>query len=193
MVDGKTRFSSIDSAGSPSCSRWSRSAIGAMRQSCQAAGALIARQDYRESWAGTGCWRGLLRRRRDRQENLSIPFSYNDRTVRRASRFSRLEWVRSQLGWTTPPTSGANARVSRRQRLAIQLFVEMTGALFFDEARLAPESLGKSIRTISKRASRWRSAWVIASTAMPRPRRQEPHAEFGLDRPDAVSRTRPPS
>jgi hypothetical protein len=67
-------------------------------------------------------------------------------------------------------------------------FVEMTGALFFDEANLAPESLGKShlnyleaSLSVAQRSGHQIYGYAPACDA------KNPYAEFGLDRPETVS------
>ena len=64
----------------------------------------------------------------------------------------------------------------------------MTGALFFDEDKLAPQSLGKSHKNyveatirVAKRSGHRMFGYAPACDA------ENAYAEFGLDRPDAVS------
>jgi hypothetical protein len=193
VVDGRARFSSIDSA-------WVTLALSLVQArykregealAAEAAG-LIAKQDYRtfvgaDGMMGAGYFVDV---QTDRKVE-DIPFSYKDRNS------EARPLVLALVGMNQLPVSAWNKTFYRwgsREGMVIakgwhfSSFVEMTGALFFDEAKLAPKSLGKSHENyieatirVAKRNGHQLWGYAPACDA------QNAYAEFGLDRPDSVS------
>jgi hypothetical protein len=193
VVNGRARFSSIDSA-------WVTLALSLVQARYKPEGealagqaaSLIAKQDYRtfvgaDGMMGAGYFVDV---QTDRKVE-DIPFSYKDRNS------EARPLVLALVGMNQLPVSAWNKTFYRwgsREGMVIakgwhfSAFVEMTGALFFDEAKLAPKSLGKShsnyveatIR-VAKRNGHQLWGYAPACDA------QNAYAEFGLDRPDSVS------
>jgi hypothetical protein len=193
VVDGRARFSSIDSA-------WVTLALSLVQARYKPEGealaaeaaALIAKQDYRtfvgaDGMMGAGYFVDV---QTDRKVE-DIPFSYKDRNS------EARPLVLALVGMNQLPVSAWNKTFYRwgsREGMVIakgwhfSSFVEMTGALFFDEAKLAPKSLGKSHENyieatirVAKRNGHQLWGYAPACDA------QNAYAEFGLDRPDSVS------
>lgn len=193
VVDGRARFSSIDSA-------WVTLALSLVQARYKAEGeplaaeaaSLIAKQDYRtfvgaDGMMGAGYFVDV---QTDRKVE-DIPFSYKDRNS------EARPLVLALVGMNQLPVSAWNKTYYRwgsREGMVIakgwhfSSFVEMTGALFFDEAKLAPKSLGKSHENyieatirVAKRNGHQLWGYAPACDA------QNAYAEFGLDRPDSVS------
>jgi hypothetical protein len=193
VVDGRSRFSSIDSA-------WVTLALSLVQARYKPegealasdAGGLIAKQDYRtfvgaDGMMGAGYFVDV---QTDRKVE-DIPFSYKDRNS------EARPLVLALVGMNQLPASAWNKTFYRwgsREGLVLakgwhfSAFVEMTGALFFDEAKLAPKSLGKSHENyieasmrVAKRNGHQLWGYAPACDA------QNAYAEFGLDRPDSVS------
>src|SRR5688572_8288076 len=193
VVDGRSRFSSIDSAWvtltlSLVQARYKTDDEGLAKD----AAALIAKQDYRtfvgaDGMMGAGYFVDV---QTDRKVE-DIPFSYKDRNS------EARPLVLALVGMNQLPASAWNKTFYRwgsREGLVLakgwhfSAFVEMTGALFFDEAKLAPKSLGKSHENyieasmrVAKRNGHQLWGYAPACDA------QNAYAEFGLDRPDSVS------
>lgn len=193
VVDGRSRFSSIDSA-------WVTLALSLVQARYKPEGdavaalaaSLIAKQDYRtfvgaDGMMGAGYFVDV---QTDRKVE-DIPFSYKDRNSEARPLVLALvgmnqlpvsAWNKTYYRW------GSREGVVLAQGWHFSSFVEMTGALFFDEAKLAPKSLGKShanyieatIR-VAKRNGHQLWGYAPACDA------QNAYAEFGLDRPDSVS------
>jgi hypothetical protein len=191
VVDGRVRFSSIDSAWvtlalSLVQARYAGDSLG--RQ----AGALISKQDYRtflgsDGMLGAGYY--VDASTDDKVEDIA--FSYQDRNSEARPLLLALVGM-GQL----PESAWDKTTYHWEQRDGLELakgwhysaFVEMTGALFFDEAQLAPHSLGKSHEnyiTASLRVAQrnGHQMWGYA----PACDAKNSYAEFGLDRPDSVS------
>jgi len=193
VVDGRTRFSSIDAA-------WVTLALSLVQARYKGdgdglasdAGGLIAKQDYRtfvgaDGMMGAGYFVDV---QTDRKVE-DIPFSYKDRNS------EARPLVLALVGMNQLPVSAWNKTFYRwgsREGMVIakgwhfSSFVEMTGALFFDEAKIAPKSLGKSHENyieatirVAKRNGHQLWGYAPACDA------QNAYAEFGLDRPDSVS------
>ena len=195
VVDGRSRFSSIDSA-------WVTVALSLVQARYKGdadgealaadAARLIAKQDYRtfvgsDGMMGAGYFVDV---QTDRKVE-DIPFSYKDRNS------EARPLVLALVGLNQLPVSAWNKTYYRwgsREGLVLakgwhfSSFVEMTGALFFDEAKLAPKSLGKSHENyieasirVAKRNGHQLWGYAPACDA------QNAYAEFGLDRPDSVS------
>jgi hypothetical protein len=198
VVDGRSRFSSIDSAWvtlalSLVQARYKTDGDKADSQAlAKDAAALIAKQDYRtfvgaDGMMGAGYFVDV---QTDRKVE-DIPFSYKDRNS------EARPLVLALVGMNQLPASAWNKTYYRwgsREGLVLakgwhfSAFVEMTGALFFDEAKLAPKSLGKSHENyieasmrVAKRNGHQLWGYAPACDA------QNAYAEFGLDRPDSVS------
>jgi hypothetical protein len=158
----------------------------------KAAASLIAKQDYRtfvgsDGMMGAGYFVDV---ETDRKVE-DIPFSYKDRNS------EARPLVLALVGMNQLPVSAWNKTYYRwgsREGVVLakgwhfSAFVEMTGALFFDEAKLAPKSLGKSHQSyieasmrVAKRNGHQLWGYAPACDA------QNAYAEFGLDRPDSVS------
>lgn len=193
VVAGKTRYSSIDAA-------WVTVALSIVEAHfrasdpalAQAAQALLAPQDYRvfvgaDGLLGAGFYVDVA----TQQKVDVIPFSYNDRNSEARPLLLAL------VGMNMLPASAWDKTLytwTHRDGLTLasswhySAFVEMTGALFFDEAALAPQTLGKSHASYiqatqsvaAKRGHRF-FGYAPACDA------NNAYAEFGLDRPDAVS------
>jgi hypothetical protein len=193
VVDGRVRYSSIDSA-------WVTVALSLVQTRYKtagadlatAAGALIARQDYRtfvgaDGMLGAGFFVDVTT---DRKVE-TIPFSYNDRNSEARPLLLALvgmgllpasAWDKTQYVW------GTREGLPLAKGWHFSAFVEMTGALFFDEAKLAPRSLGRSHENYIEASLRvaqrnGHQLWGYA----PACDAQNSYAEFGLDRPDSVS------
>lgn len=195
VVDGRTRYSSIDSA-------WVTVALSLVQARYKGdddgealaadAAALIAKQDYRtfvgeDGTMGAGYFVDVQTGRKVED----IPFSYKDRNS------EARPLVLALVGMNQLPVSAWNKtwyRWGSREGLVLakgwhfSSFVEMTGALFFDEAKLAPKSLGLSHENyieatirVAKRNGHQLWGYAPACDA------QNAYAEFGLDRPDSVS------
>lgn len=193
VVDGKIRYSSIDSA-------WVTVALSIAEARYHAADPdiallarnLIARQDYgvfvgADGMLGAGFYVDAA----TDQKLETIAFSYSDRNSEARPLVLAL-WSMGQL----PASAWENTRYEWGEREGLELangwhfsaFVEMTGALFFDESELAPESLGKShqnyleasIRVANREGHRL-FGYAPSCDAV------NAYAEFGLDRPDVVS------
>jgi len=193
VVAGKTRYSSIDSA-------WVSVALSIVEAHfsaseptlARAAEALLAPQDYRvfvgaDGLLGAGFYVDVA----TQQKVDIIPFSYNDRNSE--ARPLLLALVGMNL---LPASAWDNTLYVWTHRDGVQLatswhysaFVEMTGALFFDEVALAPQTLGKShvsylkaSQGVAARRGHRFFGYAPACDA------NNAYAEFGLDRPDAVS------
>ena len=193
VVGGRTRYSSIDSA-------WVTLALSIVEAHfraadpglAQAAAALLTPQDYRvfigaDGLLGAGFYVDVA----TQQKVEVIPFSYNDRNSEARPLLLALvglnmvpasAWDKTLYSWT------------HRDGLTLatgwhySAFVEMTGALFFDEVSLAPRTLGRSHTSYlqasqgvaAKRGHRF-FGYAPACDA------NNAYAEFGLDRPDAVT------
>ena len=193
VVDGRSRFSSIDSA-------WVTLTLSLVQARyktddealAKAAASLIAKQDYRtfvgaDGMMGAGYFVDVATDRKVED----IPFSYKDRNS------EARPLVLALVGMNQLPASAWNKTYYRwgsREGVVLakgwhfSAFVEMTGALFFDEAKLAPKSLGKSHQSyieaslrVAKRNGHQLWGYAPACDA------QNAYAEFGLDRPDSVS------
>jgi hypothetical protein len=193
VVDGRSRFSSIDSA-------WVTVALSLVQARyktdgevlADAAVRLIAKQDYRtfvgsDGMMGAGYFVDVATDKKVED----IPFSYKDRNS------EARPLVLALVGMNQLPVSAWNKtwyKWGSREGLVLakgwhfSSFVEMTGALFFDEAKLAPKSLGKSHENyieatirVAKRNGHQLWGYAPACDA------QNAYAEFGLDRPDSVS------
>jgi hypothetical protein len=193
VVDGRSRFSSIDSA-------WVTLALSLVQARykaddealAKAAASLIAKQDYRtfvgsDGMMGAGYYVDVATDRKVED----IRFSYKDRNS------EARPLVLALVGMNQLPVSAWNKTYYRwgsREGVVIakgwhfSAFVEMTGALFFDEAKLAPKTLGKSHQNyieasirVAKRNGHQLWGYAPACDA------QNAYAEFGLDRPDSVS------
>jgi hypothetical protein len=193
VVAGRSRFSSLDSA-------WVTLALSLVQSRYDAAGdvlggeagALIAGQDYRsfvrdDGTLGAGYYVDVATDRKVED----IAFSYRDRNSEARplvlalvglGQLPESAWDKTSYGW------------DQREGLTLakgwhySAFVEMTGALFFDEAQIAPRSLGKShenyIAASSRVAQRkGHRLWGYA----PACDAVNAYMEFGLDRPDAVT------
>jgi hypothetical protein len=193
VVDGRTRYSSIDSA-------WVTLALSlvearyrtADRALARHAADLIARQDYRtfvgaDGMLGAGFYVDVA----TGEKVDTIAFSYNDRNS------EARPLVLALLGMGQLPASAwENTVYQWGERDGLQFasgwhysaFVEMTGALFFDESKLAPQSLGKSHLNYLEASVRvaQRSGHRLFGYA-PACDAHNAYAEFGLDRPHAVS------
>jgi len=193
VVAGKTRYSSIDSA-------WVSVALSIVEAHfsasdpalARAAEALLAQQDYRvfvgaDGLLGAGFYVDVA----TQQKVDIIPFSYNDRNSE--ARPLLLALVGMNL---LPAAAWDNTLYAWTHRDGLTLasswhysaFVEMTGALFFDEVSLAPQTLGKShlsylqaSQAVAARRGHRFFGYAPACDA------NNAYAEFGLDRPDAVS------
>lgn len=193
VIDGKMRFSSIDAA-------WVTVALslvetryrGADRDLARRAGELVARQDYTvfvgaDGMLGAGFYVDVATDRKVED----IAFSYSDRNSEARPLVLAL-WSMGQL----PASAWENTRYEWSEREGLPLaagwhysaFVEMTGALFFDEAKLAPQSLGLSHKNyleanirVAQRLGHKMYGYAPACDA------KNAYAEFGLDRPDAVT------
>lgn len=193
VVDGRSRFSSIDSA-------WVTVALSLVEARYKPMGdaiaaqatALIARQDYRafvgkDGMLGAGFFVDVA----TDQKVEEIPFAYADRNSEARPLILALvgmgqlpdsAWTKTNYLW------GSREGLPLAKGWHFSAFVEMTGALFFDEAKLAPRSLGKSHENYIEASSRvaernGHSMWGYA----PACDAQNSYAEFGLDRPDSVS------
>jgi hypothetical protein len=193
VVNGRSRYSSIDSA-------WATLALSLVQARYKGdpeglgseAGGLIAKQDYR-TFVGTDGMMGagyFVDVATDRKVE-DIPFSYKDRNS------EARPLVLALVGMNQLPASAWNKTFYRwgsREGLVIakgwhfSAFVEMTGALFFDETKIAPKSLGKSHENyiqasirVAKRNGHQLWGYAPACDA------QNAYAEFGLDRPDSVA------
>lgn len=193
VVAGKTRYSSIDSA-------WVSVALSLVEAHYRAsepalagaAQALLAPQDYRVFVGADGLLgAGFYVEVATNQKLDVIPFSYSDRNSEARPLLLAL------VGMNMLPASAWDNTLyfwTHREGLALaaswhfSAFVELTGALFFDETRLAPRTLGRSHanyiqateRVAQRRGHRFRG-YAPACDA------NHTYAEFGLDRPDAVS------
>jgi hypothetical protein len=191
VVDGRVRFSSIDSA-------WVTLALSLVQARYvgeplgREAGALISRQEYRsflrsDGLLGAGYYVDVASDRPVEE----IAFSYQDRNSEARPLVLALVGM-GQL----PESAWDKTSYAWEQREGLELakgwhysaFVEMTGALFFDEAQIAPLSLGKShenyIAASLRVAQRnGHQLWGYAPACDAR----NAYAEFGLDRPDSVS------
>jgi len=193
VVAGKTRYSSIDSA-------WVSVALSIVQAHfsaseptlARAAEALLTPQDYRvfvgaDGLLGAGFYVDVA----TQQKVDIIPFSYNDRNSE--ARPLLLALVGMNL---LPASAWDNTLYAWTHRDGLTLatswhysaFVEMTGALFFDEVALAPQTLGKShvsylqaSQGVATRRGHRFFGYAPACDA------NNAYAEFGLDRPDAVS------
>ncbi|HEY6724936.1 MAG TPA: hypothetical protein VI197_12950 [Polyangiaceae bacterium] len=193
VVAGKTRYSSIDAA-------WVTLALSLVEAHfrasdpglAQAAEALLAPQDYRvfvgaDGLLGAGFYVDVA----TQQKVDVIPFSYNDRNS------EARPLVLALVGLNMLPASAWDNTLytwTHRDGLTLatswhySAFVELTGALFFDEAALAPQTLGQSHasyvqatqRVAARRGHRFFGYAPACDAA-------NAYAEFGLDRPDAVS------
>lgn len=193
VVDGRSRFSSIDSA-------WVTLALSLVQARYKGdgealgadAGGMISRQDYRTFVGSDGMMgAGYFVDVQTDKKVEDIPFSYKDRNS------EARPLVLALVGMNQLPVSAWNKTYYKwgsREGLVLakgwhfSAFVEMTGALFFDEAKLAPKSLGKSHENyieasvrVAKRNGHQLWGYAPACDA------QNAYAEFGLDRPDAVS------
>jgi hypothetical protein len=193
VVAGRSRFSSIDSA-------WVTVALSLVAARYKAEGdavgtdaaALVARQDYRafvgaDGMLGAGFYVDVATNRKVEQ----IAFSYSDRNS------EARPLILALVGMGQLPASAWNKttyRWSSREGVPLakgwhfSAFVEMTGALFFDEAKLAPRSLGMSHENyieasvrVAQRSGHRMWGYAPACDAA------NSYAEFGLDRPDSVS------
>jgi hypothetical protein len=193
VVDGRSRFSSIDAA-------WVTMALSLVQARYKGegealatdAGVMISKQDYRtfvgrDGMMGAGYFVDV---QTDKKVE-DIPFSYKDRNS------EARPLVLALVGMNQLPASAWNKTYYKwgsREGLVLakgwhfSAFVEMTGALFFDEAKIAPKSLGKSHENyieasvrVAKRNGHQLWGYAPACDA------QNAYAEFGLDRPDAVS------
>jgi hypothetical protein len=193
VVDGKMRFSSIDSA-------WVTLALSLVearyryedRALGSAVNELLARQDYRvfvgaDGLLGAGFYLDVA----SDKIAETIAFSYGDRNSEARPLLLALvglgqlpasAWDNTLYGWSE----------REGQTLAkgwhYSAFVELTGALFFDEKALAPRSLGTSHQNyveasvrVARRLGHRLFGYAPACDA------HNPYAEFGLDRPDVVS------
>lgn len=193
VVNGRTRYSSIDSA-------WVTVALSLAKERYQsedpalarAAERLLARQDYRvfvgaDGLLGAGFYVDVA----TDKKVATIAFSYDDRNS------EARPLVLALIGMGLLPASVWDAmsyQWGEREGLPLargwhfSAFVELTGALFFDEAALAPRSLGSSHQNyleatvrVAQRLGHSVFGYAPACDA------NNPYAEFGLDRPDAVS------
>lgn len=193
VVAGKTRYSSIDAA-------WVTLALSLVESHfrasdpglAQAAQALLAPQDYRvfvgaDGLLGAGFYVDVA----TQQKVDVIPFSYNDRNS------EARPLVLALIGLNMLPASAWDNTLytwTNRDGLTLatswhfSAFVELTGALFFDETLLAPQTLGKShasyvqaTQAVAARRGHRYFGYAPACDA------NNAYAEFGLDRPDAVS------
>jgi hypothetical protein len=193
IVGGKTRFSSIDSA-------WVTLVLSLIEAHyrvtapalARAAQALLAPQDYRvfvgkDGLLGAGFYVDVA----TNQKAETIAFSYNDRNSEARPLLLAL------IGMNQLPASAWDNTVydwTDRDGLIFakswhySAFVEMTGALFFDEAALAPLTLGRShqsyiaaSRRVAERSGHQIWGYAPACDSL------NAYAEFGLDRPDSVS------
>lgn len=193
IVAGKTRYSSIDAA-------WVTVALSLVEAHfrasdpslARAAEALLSPQDYRvfvgaDGLLGAGFYVDVA----TQQKVDVIPFSYNDRNS------EARPLVLALVGMNMLPASAWDNTLyawTHRDGLALatswhySAFVEMTGALFFDEVSLAPQTLGKShinyIQATQRVAARRGHRFFGYAPACDA---NNAYAEFGLDRPDAVS------
>jgi hypothetical protein len=193
VVDGRSRFSSIDSA-------WVTLALSLVQArykgegealAADAAG-LIAKQDYRtfvgsDGMMGAGYFVDVA----SDKKVEDIPFSYKDRNSEARplvlalvgmNQLPATAWTKTYYKW------GSREGLVLAKGWHFSAFVEMTGALFFDEAKIAPKSLGKSHENyieasirVAKRNGHLLWGYAPACDA------QNAYAEFGLDRPDSVS------
>jgi len=193
VVAGRARFSSIDSA-------WVTLALSLVQARYTAAGdalggeagALISRQDYRSFVRGDGMLgAGYYVDVSTDQKVEEIAFSYQDRNSEARPLVLALvgmgqlpdsAWEKTSYRW------GDREGLPLAQGWHYSAFVEMTGALFFDEAQIAPLSLGKSHENyiaaslrVAQRNGHQMWGYAPACDA------QNAYTEFGLDRPDAVS------
>ena len=193
IVAGKTRYSSIDSA-------WVTLVLSLVEAHyratapalAQAAQALLAPQDYRvflskDGLLGAGFYVDVA----THQKAETIAFSYNDRNSEARPLLLAL------VGMNQLPASAWDNTIydwTDRDGLIFakswhySAFVEMTGALFFDEVALAPLTLGRSHQSYIRASKRvaeqsGHQFWGYA----PACDAANAYAEFGLDRPDAVS------
>jgi hypothetical protein len=197
VLAGRARYSSIDSA-------WVTVALSLVNARYKSdtddeavglstdAAALVARQDYRafvgaDGMLGAGFFVDVA----TDTKVEDIAFSYSDRNSEARPLLLAL------VGMGQLPNSAWDKTYYRwgsREGLPLALgwhfsaFVEMTGALFFDEAKLAPRSLGVShenyIRASFRVAQRnGHQLWGYA----PACDAENAYAEFGLDRPHSVS------
>lgn len=193
IVAGKTRYSSIDAA-------WVTVALSLVEAHfrasdpnlAQAAQALLTPQDYRvfvgaDGLLGAGFYVDVV----TQQMVDVIPFSYNDRNSEARPLLLALvgmnmlpasAWDNTQYDWTH------RDGLTLAKSWHYSAFVEMTGALFFDEVSLAPQTLGRSHASYIQAsqgvaASRGHRLYGYA----PACDANNAYAEFGLDRPDAVS------
>lgn len=193
VVDGRMRFSSIDSA-------WVTVALslaevryrGDDAEIAQMANTLLARQDYRVFVGGDGLLgAGFYVDVQTDKKVENIAFSYNDRNS------EARPLVLALIGMGQLPASawdnmfylwGEREGVPLAKGWHFSAFVEMTGALFFDESKLAPLSLGVSHKNyveasvnVARRSGHRIFGYAPACDA------HNAYAEFGLDRPDSVS------
>jgi hypothetical protein len=193
VVAGKTRYSSIDSA-------WVSVALSLVEAHYRAsepalagaAQALLAPQDYRVFVGADGLLgAGFYVEVATNQKVDVIPFSYSDRNSEARPLLLAL------VGMNMLPASAWDNTLyfwTHREGLPLaagwhfSAFVELTGALFFDETLLAPNTLGKShtnyvqaTRRVAQRRGHRLWGYAPACDA------NHTYAEFGLDRPDAVS------
>jgi hypothetical protein len=193
VVEGRMRFSSIDSA-------WVTVALSLVEARYKPVGdplaedaaKMIAKQDYRafvgkDGMLGAGFFVDV---KTDKKVE-TIPFSYSDRNSEARPLLLALvgmgqlpasAWDRTQYVW------GQKEGLTLAKGWHFSAFVEMTGALFFDESRLAPRSLGKSHENyieaslrVAQRNGHQMFGYAPACDAL------NSYAEFGLDRPDSVS------
>lgn len=193
VVAGKTRYSSIDSAWVSVALSIVEAHFSASEPSlARAAEALLAPQDYRvfvgaDGLLGAGFYVDVA----TQQKVDIIPFSYNDRNSEARPLLLALvgmnllpasAWDNTLYAWTH------RDGLTLAQSWHYSAFVEMTGALLFDEVSLAPQTLGKShvsylqaTQSVAARRGHRFFGYAPACDA------NNAYAEFGLDRPDAVS------
>jgi hypothetical protein len=193
VVQNRTRYSSIDSA-------WVTLALSLVAADYKSepngiardAAALISAQDYGSFLDANGALgAGYYVDVATDQKVEDIPFAYKDRNS------EARPLVLALVGMGQLPLSAWNKTAYQwdsREGLTLargwhfSAFVEMTGALFFDEAKLAPRTLGKSHENYIEASLRvaqrnGHQFWGYA----PACDAHNAYAEFGLDRPDSVS------
>jgi hypothetical protein len=193
LEGGRARFSSIDSA-------WVTVALSLVEARYRPddvaiatdAAALVARQDYRAFVGANGMLgAGFYVDVNTDTKVEDIAFSYSDRNS------EARPLILALVGMGQLPVSAWNKtfyRWGNKEGLPLaqgwhySAFVEMTGALFFDEAKLAPRSLGIShenyiLASLRVAERNGHQMWGYA----PACDAANAYAEFGLDRPDSVS------
>jgi hypothetical protein len=158
----------------------------------QAARALLATQDYSPLVGADGLLLGgLVVDAESRRVLDGFGFSYSDRNSEarplilalvNMGKLPRSTWDNQHYTWITrdglPIASGFH----------LSAFVEMSGALLFDEMSLAPQSLGLSHKNYVEASRReakrlGHQIWGYAPTGGP----DGAYSEYGLNRPDVVS------